>query len=185
MKITLIVLFIFFIIFIGYLHRLGAKREHFIRAVIETFVVYIISNLPIISLILVAFLTDKINTMVQIENNIRAIINGGEVFIYISAILAPVVWTLIAYFRDSHRALTGIYIFILFIMFPFSAFSFQQARLSETLNQNALDISALLIYGISLVLWFGAVVYTKFIEGFEPGIKSGKSVLQELEEGDV
>lgn len=179
MIITLIILLLMFGCFIYYLTRLGARGEHFSKAATETIIVYFISNLPIMFLAWASLSSNSTNSSDALVLNIGSLIKGGEVFIYVSAILAPVVWALIAYFKDTHRILAGLYLLALIIILPFSAFSFQQVRLTENLNQGAIDISALLLYCVSLILWFGAVVYTRFIESYERS-DSGNSVLDGL-----
>lgn len=179
MKVALAVLLLIFLCFIYYLTRIGAKREHFTKAALETLVVWIISNMP------VGFLwwgSLYGNDKDRFDNLLLGLLNGGEVFIYVSAIVAPVVWALMAYFKESHRVFTGLYVMALLIILPFSAFSFQQARLEGSVNQDVINLSALLLYFVSMILWFGATVYTRFVESYEPST-SGNSVLSSLQGG--
>lgn len=179
MKVALAVLLLIFLCSIYYLTHIGAKREHFTKAALETLVVWMISNMP------VGFLwwgslygndKDRLNQLLV------GLLNGGEVFIYVSAIVAPVVWALMAYFKESHRVFTGLYFMALLIILPFSAFSFQQARLAGGADQDVINFTALLLYFVSMILWFGATVYTRFVESYEPSL-SGNSVLNGLRGG--
>ena len=156
-----------FILLMFYLVNIGAKASHFIRAFVEAIVIYFISNLPIIFLFWAVY-SKSIETA-GANNSYMMLVNGGEVFIYVSAILAPVVWALMAYFKEAHRVLSGLYLLALISILTFSAFSFQQARLVDGLNEGVIDNSALLIYFVSLALWFGALVYNRFIETYEGG----------------
>lgn len=176
MKIALGVLLLTFVIFIYYLSRIGARREHFAKAALETVVVWIISNMPVGFLWWGALYGKDKDRLDQVW---LELLSGGEVFIYVSAIVAPVVWALMAYFKESHRVFTGLYLMALLIILPFSAFSFQQARLAESTNQNILDVSAVMLYCVAMILWFGATVYTRFVESYEPAT-SGNSVLNGL-----
>lgn len=168
MTIILIILGVILFIFVYYLFQKGARKEHFGKAALETLIIYVISNLPIWILILVSIYDGTVFDLNSLVVNMNKILKSGDVFIYISAILAPVAWTVWAYFKDTHRVLMGAYGLALIIVFLFSAISFQQVRLTEVTNQNALDNSAILLYGISLILWYGSVVYTKFIDGYQP-----------------
>lgn len=107
-------------------------------------------------------------------------LSGGEIFIYVSAIVAPVVWALMAYFKEAHRFFTGLNLMALLIVLPLSAFAFQQSKQTEMGNQ--LDLSSLLMYSVSMILWYSATVYTRFIEGYQ-GSSSRNSVLSDLERG--
>lgn len=179
MTYALIFLLVTFIFFIIYLINIGAKGEHFGKAAVETVVVWVISNMPIGFLFMAAKYNEDEN---RFKKLIIGMLNGGEVFIYVSAILAPVVWALIAYFRESHRVLTGLYIMSLIIILPFSAFFFQQARLAGNHNSSMLNISAMLLYFASIILWYGATVYTRFVESYEP-TTPGNPVLNDLQGG--
>ena len=179
MTIFAILMVALFIFFAFYLYKIGASTKNFLDATIEILVTYFISNLPMIFLIAGAWLDKSPNKIEVITNNLKNIINGGEVFIYISAVLAPVVWILVAYFKDSHRVLTGIYVITLFSIVPFAAFSFQQARLSSHVDPSALNTSAIILYSISLMLWYGAVVYTRFVGSYS-GPTQRNNILKEL-----
>lgn len=176
MKIALGVILLTFIGFIFYLSRIGARREHFATAALETVVVWVISNMPVGFLWWGALYGKEKG---QLDEVLLGLFSGGEVFIYVSAIVAPVVWALMAYFKESHRVFTGLYLMALLIILPFSAFSFQQARLGDSANQSILDVSALMLYCVSIILWFGATVYTRFVESYQPAV-AGNSVLNGL-----
>jgi len=165
-----IVLSVLFILFLLYLISIGAKKEHFGRAALETGLIYIISNMPV-WLLMWAFISKSNNsvTWVRVFDNLETVLNAGDIFIYVSAILAPVVWTLVAYFKESHRVLSALYIISLILILPFSAFAFQQARLVQDVNQVVFNNSALFLYVVSLVLWYGATVYARFVENYKPG----------------
>ncbi len=182
MKIMLLVLLCLFVLFIVHLIHVGARREHFGTAAVEAIVVYGISNIPILALTLVSFLRDNENPYATVISNLKDVMNGGDVFIYVSALIAPVVWVLIARAREAHRVLAGLYWVLLLLIIVFSAFSFQEVRLTENINQNALDFTAIVLYCVSLMLWYGAIVYTRFVESYEPK-KSGNSVLDGLQGG--
>jgi len=164
------VLGIIFFVFLYYLVSIGARKEHFGKAALEISLIYMISNLPVWLLVWAFVSRNQHNDeIVGLARYLESVLNAGDIFIYVSAILAPVVWTLVAYFRESHRVLSALYIVSLIIILPFSAFAFQQARLVNEVNQVVFNNSALFLYVVSLVLWYGATVYARFIENYEPG----------------
>ncbi len=173
-------LFCVFMLFIYHLVRIGAKGEHFSAAAIETSVVWVISNMPMGFLLWQSLHSNNPDGWKHV---LLGLLNGGEIFIYVSAIVAPVVWALMAYFREAHRIFTGLNLMALFIILPLSAFAFQQAKLTVTGPQETLDLSFLLMYCVSMILWFSATVYTRFIESYEPSSASGNTVLNALQGG--
>ena len=173
-------LVIVFLFFIFYLVRIGAKGEHFSVAAGETIVVWLISNMPIGFLLWQALHS---NNSEGWEHVLLKLINGGEIFIYVSAIVAPVVWALMAYFREAHRFFTGLNLIALFIILPLSAFAFQQAKQAASSPQDTLDLSFVLMYCVSMILWYSATVYTRFIESYEPSTSGGNKVLAGLQGG--
>lgn len=176
-----IIIIAMFICFLRYLVSIGARKEHFGKAALEIVVVYAISNLPVWLLIwaYVSRGNNNDDADIGMSTYLESVLNAGDVFIYVSAILAPVVWTLIAYFRESHRVLIAIYIVCIILILPFSAFAFQQARLVGEMDQEVFNNSAMFIYFVSLVLWYGTTVYARFVENYEPS-SPGNKILKGL-----
>lgn len=166
------------------------RYEIYIESAAEFLTVFFVSNGPFIVLILMhLFGTEKaqpdLSTLTQV---IYSNMQSGEIFIYISALLAPFFWVIIQY----HRAKENLPYFAVFLIatgiaYVAGAIVFSMYRLGSIKNAALVSEVSIYFYVFSLIIWYFSLVFAKKLaKSMHPSQrKSGAEVLLAgLKKGD-
>ena len=135
-------------------------------AFFEMFVIYILSNMSIFVLILVHILStpgaDLSFSEAQnvVENNVQA----GEILLYLSAILAPVIYEYIKQIRVfRHRPMTVFFLLMPFGFYAIAGIIFIISEESNNINRQLFGDFALTVYVCGVGFWLLALIYRRRI----------------------
>jgi len=121
-----------------------------------------VSILPILASVLIELLTvgRAPSSSVNLLHMFYANLHTGEVFIYATAILAPVAFMMYKYNRDEKRFDDHLsFFFVLIVTIGLSAVMFGLQRTGVVKNPSLLDVSGLVLYLLALVVWFLSLIY--------------------------
>jgi hypothetical protein len=113
-----------------------------------------------------------------ITNNVQS----GEIFIYVSALLAPFVYVMIQYVRARrHFPLYSIFFGVTLLCYGYSIIVFGMYRLGRLENLDFVAATSGYFYLVSLVLWYFSLVFSKKL--FKPNteeISGAQKILDNL-----
>lgn len=158
------------------LWHIGVSKHHLFSAMKEVSFIYLFSNLPLIILICFQHSSTKdspLDILIQFFND-------GDVFIYTSALIAPVFWLIVAYSKDNFRATNGFLLIVALLIIIFSSVLFGNSTISNTVPINTLNEGYLTLYLCSIFLWIFSVIYKRFLDAFDNEPQKN-NVLENLE----
>jgi hypothetical protein len=135
------------------------------EALKELLTTLIISFLPIIIGCLVAFLANhKINIIYNIYNNL----SNGELFLYITSLLAPIIYILLKESKDKKFPDLLIHVGIYALIIGTSAIVFAMKRINFMFDNISLNIIQYSLFPLSLLLMYSVIAYNNYIRTLSP-----------------
>jgi len=159
---TAVLAVIFFIL----LFRQGANSIHWLQALGQVVFIWVLSNAPIGLLMLEASLSPESTGIASI---LKTKIRFAEAIIYIAAILAPVLYTLIWNFRPNAKIYVLINIGGVTLCIGSASYIYARDLASVPSNFDVLASTTLTIYVLSIVFWYFSVVYESIVTNPAPG----------------
>lgn len=157
--------------------NIGLSRHHIWSAFKEVSFIYFFSNLPIIILLI---FEQSSSEQTSLFSSFVELLNDGDLFIYTSALIAPVFWLLIAYSRDNYRPVNGLLMIVAVLLVIFSSIFFKNTSIENSIPTNTLNDGYLALYIYSITIWICSVIYKTFLDSFEPEDDENK-ILVKLE----
>lgn len=147
------------------------KYYDYVDALEEFITVYIISNLPFLSIAIYETASTKEATF-TIETLINIAVENfgsGEIFIYVSTLLAPAVYMMVKYHRARrHFPLFSLFITFQLIIFLICILFFVMNRSDQIRNIDFVNSWSLVIYIGALIYWYAALVFGRRLEEENP-----------------
>lgn len=150
------------------------KGAHFCEALKESIFVWIISTLPLIFSIFGEMIFGSPLSEVETYSSIfkaalLSNLKAGEVFIYTTAFLAPVAYTLYTYNRTGKKfGEFWIYVLLIILIIAGSSFIFGYYRSGETPRDPVFFLKlGAGIYTLSLVLWFFSLIHELMLINYD------------------
>lgn len=126
----------------------------------EFLTTYIFGNVPLIWLALSISMKKDGNLSIFIEAEGRP----GQVLVYISAFLAPVVWSFVSNFKNSTSFWHFTHFVLILLCLLGGIFLFSEYGNQNFYDNPKIDRLALSLYFISLSLWFFSIVYGRALQ---------------------
>lgn len=157
-----------------------AGREIQLKALLQLFVIWFFSNLPIgMAVLFEKFTLDP--TTFSWTASLSHNLNAGEVYIYCAALVAPFVWTLGQYFHQQRRLpfwwIPGSLAFFSTFL---GAVVFAIARLSGKFNTELVTNTGFVLYATSLIVWYWSLVADLKLSEPEPPYKLERRAVKDL-----
>jgi hypothetical protein len=140
------------------------RFDIYIESAREFLWVYLVSNIPFLALVLMHVIgtkgakADAVTIVEVISNNVQS----GEIFIYISALLAPFVYVMIQFVRARrHMPLYSLFFILTVACYVYSFLVFGMHRLGRIENHDFVASTSIWFYITALVLWYFSLVFSK------------------------
>ncbi|GAB3337457.1 hypothetical protein ACFO0E_00980 [Chromohalobacter beijerinckii] len=127
----------------------------------EFLVTYIVGNLPFLIL---AFDLSLQKESVGLVGFLAEEGRPGEIFIYISAFLAPVIYTFLAWYKDANMVWHSLYFILIFACLMVGLHLFLRYRSLQFFENDFADMVSLSLYVVSLSLWYFSIVYYRSLQ---------------------
>ena len=167
----------------GVRRALVSGENDYIEALYELVVVWIVSNSPLAALILIHVASHEQASFESARGVVIENLKAGEILIYVAALLAPFVYTMIGY----HRALKRLPFYAFFLLlqlaiYAYCAIVFGLYRTGQLKNATLIPNWSVIVYSAALLLWYWSVVLdrklTRTTTVAPPS--GGEKLLQEL-----
>lgn len=133
-------------------------------ALTEFVTVFFLSNLPFLALVLIHYLTTA-KAVVSFETSVNVIRDNwkpGEIFILVSALLAPFPFLLGSYHRMRRHIPAYVPLFIVLLaMFAIASVIFALDRLKVNKNEAFVEASSLFLYALALFFSYFGLVFQR------------------------
>lgn len=133
-------------------------------SIVEGVVTYFVSNLPYLFLLFAFFLhtQDARYEGATVYEALASQIRPGEVFVYISTLLAPTVWVMVYHWRARRHAVLFWFLlgFQWLALLP-AAYMYGADKMNAEINEQFATNAAIVIYCITLGVWYFALVFQK------------------------
>lgn len=164
--------------------RIYESFPEWFDAVLEFLVVYITSNIPYIALVLIHILSTAGTTLdlVTVTGVISSNVVPGELFIYVSTLMAPFVYVMLQYVRAlRHFPLYGLFLGITALVYLYCLIAFSMFKSGTIQNVPFMESVAPYFYLIALILWYFSLVYGRKLSKPEKGMGSNaQSIINQL-----
>ena len=143
------------------LHDYSPTLKTYGLSLAEFLVTYLIGNLPFLILVFDLSLQEK---PVSFSGFLAEEGRPGEIFVYISAFLAPVIYTFLAWYKDAKVTWHSFYFILIFACLMIGLHLFLKYRNLQFFENNVADMASFSLYVISLSLWYFSIVYYRSLQ---------------------
>ena len=148
----------------GYRAAVWWSKNVYTDALTEFLTVFFLSNLPFFALVFIHYLTTA-TAVVSLETAINVIKDNwkpGEIFILVSALLAPFPFLLSSYHR-MRRHIPGYMVIFVVLLCVFAAASiiFALDRLKVNKNEAFVESSSLILYALALFFSYFGLIFQR------------------------
>lgn len=161
------------------------RYKYYVDSLLECILIFIISNIPFAVLVISSIADNKNYSFCW--DSIRKIIGQniaiGEVLVYISALIAPVMAVMIKYHRARrHFPMFTMLFFVQTLVVVVAVIFFMKYKSGPIVNLEFVSSGSFFLYIISLIMWYISIVYEKkLVDNPYKNEKSGaESILEKL-----
>jgi hypothetical protein len=126
------------------------------RSLGEFAVVYFVGNIPFLFILIDGSLSAKAITLREFLAEEG---RPGEILIYVSAFLAPVIFTFLSWYKSANPTWHTTHFLLILACLMLSLYLFVKYRNLNFFENTKIDQVSLFLYLCSLTLWFFSIVY--------------------------
>jgi len=161
-----LVLFLLAILFVVQLRGLGAKRTHWLSALVEVLLIWIFSNIPIFLSTLGKWMepdSSQYNTLL-FDN-----LGLDKALIFVTAILSTVLYISIMNLKEEAILFLRINLIGILACYILSVYIFARTESYARTDQEKLMQIGIFLYFASIIFWYFSVVFNKIFSAPDPG----------------
>jgi len=126
------------------------------RSLREFSIVYLVGNIPFLFILIDGSLSAK---SITIKEFLSEEGRPGEILIYVSAFLAPVIFTFLSWYKSANPTWHTTHFLLIIFCLMLSLYLFVKYRNINFFENSKIDLVSLFLYLCSLTLWFFSIVY--------------------------
>jgi len=166
------------IVFLIMLLHQGASRTHWLHAAGQILFIWVLSNIPLGFLLIDSSLDPSSKS---IFDSIRQQVRMGEAVVYLAAILAPVLFTLLMNYSVSAKVYVMTNIVGVILCVGCASYIYALHIRQAPADTDTLFIITGTLYALCVLIWYFSVVYELIVTNPDPG-KSSKDRATEIED---